>query len=102
MNVPRHLAEYARLYETDPRAAAIEWFRGAKYGLFLHYGLYTLLGRHEWVQYKERIPVAEYEKLAKLVRDSLNMNLIYAIARLKRGESKRGEASLTKNLPPLP
>ncbi len=38
------------------------------YGLFLHYGLYSLLGRHEWVQFRERIPVARYEKHARLLR----------------------------------
>jgi alpha-L-fucosidase len=46
------------------RHAARKAFAGQKYGLFLHYGLYSLLGRHEWVQEKERIPVAEYAKLA--------------------------------------
>jgi alpha-L-fucosidase len=29
----------------------------------MHYGLYSLLGRGEWVMLRERIPVAEYEKL---------------------------------------
>ncbi|MHC4983837.1 MAG: alpha-L-fucosidase [Planctomycetota bacterium] len=61
--VPSYLAEYEYLYRADPRAAAIEWFRNAGYGLFMHYGLYSLLGRHEWVQYREKIPVAEYAKL---------------------------------------
>jgi alpha-L-fucosidase len=50
-------------YATDPRAAALEWFDNARFGLFLHYGLYSLLGRHEWVQFREKIPVAEYAKL---------------------------------------
>ncbi len=63
-NVPSYLADYADLYATDPRKAAVEWFRNARYGLFLHYGLYSLLKRHEWVQLKELIPVAEYAKLA--------------------------------------
>jgi len=60
---PNYLKDYADLYAADPRGAAIEWFRGARYGLFLHYGLYSLLGRHEWVQLREKIPVAEYAKL---------------------------------------
>lgn len=34
------------------------------YGLFLHYGLYSLLERDAWLQFIEKIPVAEYEKLA--------------------------------------
>ena len=61
--VPSYLADYADLYAQDPRAAAVQWFRDAQYGLFLHFGLYSLLGRHEWVQLREKIYVAEYAKL---------------------------------------
>ncbi len=63
-SIPSYLADYADHYAQDPRAAAVEWFRDAKYGLFLHYGLYSLLGRHEWVQLREKIYVSEYAKLA--------------------------------------
>lgn len=62
-SVPSYLAPYAKLYAQNPRAAALQWFRDAKFGLFLHYGLYSLLKDHEWVQYRRRIPVAEYAKL---------------------------------------
>jgi alpha-L-fucosidase len=55
MNIPSYLKCQADTFKTDPRAAALEWFRDAKYGLFLHYGLCSLLGRHEWVQLKEKI-----------------------------------------------
>jgi len=41
------------------------WFQNARYGLFIHYGLYSLLGRGEWVMNKEQIPVGEYAKLAE-------------------------------------
>jgi len=60
---PSYLADYKRLYRQDARQAGLQWFRDARYGLFLHYGLYSIPGRHEWVQYRERIPVAEYAKL---------------------------------------
>ena len=63
MSAPSYLAAYGELYERDPRGAALQWFRDAKYGLFLHYGLYSLVGRHEWVQFREKIPVAEYAEL---------------------------------------
>ena len=53
-----------RTGQADPRAAAVEWFRNARYGLFLHYGLYSLLGRHEWVQFREKIYVSEYARLS--------------------------------------
>lgn len=48
---------------TNERHARLEWFRNAKFGLFMHYGLYSLLGRGEWVQLKEKIHVDDYEKL---------------------------------------
>lgn len=64
MSFPTYLRGYEKHYETNPRQAVRDWFKGARYGLFIHYGLYSLLERHEWVQLHERIPVAEYEKLA--------------------------------------
>ncbi|MFM8765574.1 MAG: alpha-L-fucosidase [Spartobacteria bacterium] len=39
------------------------WWRQAKFGLFIHYGLYSQLGKGEWVQFNEKLPLAEYEKL---------------------------------------
>ena len=42
----------------------IDWFQDAKFGMFIHWGLYSLLGRGEWVMHWEQIPVPEYEKLA--------------------------------------
>jgi alpha-L-fucosidase len=41
------------------------WFAEARYGLMLHYGLYSILGRGEWVQNREQIPAAEYASLAR-------------------------------------
>jgi alpha-L-fucosidase len=61
--VPGWLAGDPDAYAQDPRAAATAWMRQAKYGLFLHYGLYSLEGRHEWLQLREKIPVATYAKL---------------------------------------
>ncbi len=61
--VPPHLKAYSDLYALDPLAASRAWFREAKFGLFMHYGVYSLLGRGEWVQYHEQIPVKEYETL---------------------------------------
>ena len=60
----------------DPaREKRLEWFREAKYGLFIHWGLYAIpagewkgkrsLGLGEWIMNRSRIPVADYEGLAK-------------------------------------
>ena len=46
------------------RMRRLKWFREARFGMFIHWGLYAQLGRHEWVMNRERIPVKEYEKLA--------------------------------------
>ena len=60
-----YLKDYEEVYKSNPRRAAREWFADAKFGLFMHYGLYSLLGRGEWVMLRERIPVAEYVELQK-------------------------------------
>ena len=43
--VPPHLANFGAAYEADPRQAAIQWFKDAKYGLFVHYALASVLPR---------------------------------------------------------
>jgi alpha-L-fucosidase len=46
------------------RAERMRWWHAARFGMFVHWGLYSQLGRHEWVMNRERIPIPEYEKLA--------------------------------------
>jgi alpha-L-fucosidase len=62
-SVPNYLNEYSAEYLISPRKANLKWFTDAKYGMFIHYGLYAQLGRGEWVQLRDTIPVAEYAKL---------------------------------------
>jgi len=57
------------------KQARLAWFREAKYGLFIHWGLYAIPagqwqgarvpGIGEWIMFRARIPVPEYEKLAQ-------------------------------------
>jgi len=42
----------------------LAWWREARFGMFIHWGLYAIPGRGEWVQWNEQIPVEEYAKLA--------------------------------------
>lgn len=53
------------IVEISSRAAAVERFYNAQYGMFIHYGLYSILERNEWVQFNEKIPVDDYAKLAE-------------------------------------
>ena len=46
------------------RAQRMRWWHEARFGMFVHWGLYAQLQRHEWVMNRERIPVAEYEELS--------------------------------------
>ena len=60
---PAYLKGYEELYAENPRKAAVAWFADAKFGLFMHYGVYSLLGHGEWVMLREQIPVVEYQML---------------------------------------
>ena len=62
-HVPRYLTGYEAMWNESPHKANLEWFKNADFGLFIHYGLYSILGAGEWAQFHQRIPVAEYEKL---------------------------------------
>ncbi len=50
--------------EERDRARRMRWWHEARFGMFVHWGLYSQLERHEWVMNRERIPVKEYEELA--------------------------------------
>ena len=38
------------------------WFRHDRFGMFIHWGLYSMPARHEWVKTNEKIPEEKYEK----------------------------------------
>ncbi|HPA45752.1 MAG TPA: alpha-L-fucosidase [bacterium] len=42
----------------------LQWWQEARFGMFIHWGLYSLLGRGEWVFYQEHFGPEEYAKLA--------------------------------------
>ncbi|HUI56400.1 MAG TPA: alpha-L-fucosidase [Bryobacteraceae bacterium] len=54
------------------REARMKWWHEARFGMFIHWGLYSTLGRHEWAMEQEGIPVAEYEQQAKLFKPKPN------------------------------
>jgi alpha-L-fucosidase len=43
----------------------MDWFVQARYGMFIHYGLYSILGRGEWVMNRERLTRDEMQALAR-------------------------------------
>ena len=62
--LPAAFCQWAPLTKDANADARIQWWRDAKFGLFIHWGLYAIPGRGEWVQWEEQIPVNEYAKLA--------------------------------------
>ncbi|MGO1068854.1 alpha-L-fucosidase [Lysobacter sp. CA199] len=52
----------ARL-RADPEA--VRWFDEARFGMFIHWGVYSVPGRGEWVMNNEKIPIAQYERFAE-------------------------------------
>lgn len=60
---PKYLSGYENEYKQDPRAANLHWFKDAKFGMFIHYGLYSILGKGEWIQLYDTIPLHKYAAL---------------------------------------
>lgn len=46
----------------EARKERTKWFMEARFGMFIHWGLYAIPGRGEWVHSDEQIPKTEYEK----------------------------------------
>ncbi len=52
-------------YVTRKTAGDTEWFRLSRFGMFIHWGLYAMPARHEWIKTREMIPEAKYDKYFK-------------------------------------
>ncbi|MFA6134211.1 MAG: alpha-L-fucosidase [Phycisphaerae bacterium] len=61
-----------QLAQEKDRKRRMAWWFKAKYGMFVHWGLYSHLARGEWTMEREAIPAAEYELLAKQFRPKPN------------------------------
>ena len=48
---------------SEKNLEARKWFSDAKFGLFVHWGVYSILGDGEWVMNNQNISIEEYEKL---------------------------------------
>ncbi len=65
----------ASMVDEEQKQARLRWFHEAKYGLFINWGLYSIpagewkgqpvAGIGEWIMNRAKIPVREYEPLAK-------------------------------------
>ncbi|MED5621918.1 alpha-L-fucosidase [Ideonella sp. BN130291] len=46
-------------------AQDMAWWRDAKFGVFVHWGLYAIPAKGEWHMFNDKVPAAEYAKLAQ-------------------------------------
>jgi len=81
--------------DASDRERRMKWWHEARFGMFIHWGLYSVLGRHEWVMENEAIPVAEYEQLAK--RFQPRPNAAREWARLARQTGQKYMVMTTKH-----
>jgi alpha-L-fucosidase len=51
---------------SDLNDQARRWFEDAKFGLFIHWGVYSLVGKGEWVMDHDKLPISEYAKLTPI------------------------------------
>ena len=51
--------------QSATRAQRMAWWHQAKFGMFIHWGLYSVIGQHEWAKEVEGVPIPQYELLAK-------------------------------------
>ena len=52
----------AKTIDSNDRFA---WLEHAKFGLFIHWGLYSQVGKGEWHMNNQKVPIEEYSLLAK-------------------------------------
>lgn len=63
----------------------LSWFVHDRFGLFIHWGLYALPARHEWVKQREEISDEDYEKYFKFFDPDLYDPKIWADAAAQAG-----------------
>jgi alpha-L-fucosidase len=63
--LPPPAAQPSPSQQSATRAQRMAWWHQAKFGMFIHWGLYSVIGQHEWAKEVEGVPIPQYELLAK-------------------------------------
>jgi len=63
MTVSHHLFGQDDYKPSKENLQAREWFQDARFGMFIHWGVYSILGDGEWVMHNQNILKSDYEKL---------------------------------------
>ena len=49
-------------------AQGLKWFQEQRFGMFIHWGLYSILAKQEWIMHVEQIPVDHSAALYRAAR----------------------------------
>jgi alpha-L-fucosidase len=60
------------IMQEQTRAQRMKWWHAARFGMFIHFGVYSTIGRHEWVMEDEAWPIGPYTEHAKIFRPAAN------------------------------
>src|SRR5258708_18833091 len=71
-------APLARTKEAATRAQRMAWWHEAKFGMFIHWGPYSLFCQHEWALSVEGIPILHYGSLSKPFQHTPNTSREWA------------------------
>ena len=77
------------------REQRMQWWHAAKFGLFIHWGLYSARARHEWAMENEAIPIEEYMSLTKQFKPKPNAPRDFA--RLAKAAGQKYMVMTTKH-----
>ncbi len=83
------------LRQAATRAQRMQWWHQAKFGMFIHWGLYSVIGQHEWAKEQEGVPLLQYELLAKHFKPKPNAAREWA--RLARRAGQKYMVMTTKH-----
>jgi alpha-L-fucosidase len=65
-------ATAASTTQEQTRAQRMQWWHAARFGMFVHFGVYSTIERHEWVMEDEAIPIGQYTAHAATFRPKPN------------------------------
>lgn len=55
----------------EEKTERLSWWTDARFGMFIHWGLYAQAARHEWVKNRERISDEDYQKYFEIFNPDL-------------------------------
>ncbi|MGE9296694.1 MAG: alpha-L-fucosidase, partial [Puniceicoccales bacterium] len=79
LNLMEASQDYAEGYHAPVGSS---WFGEVRFGMFVHYGLYSIQGKGEWYMFHNKIPPSEYNRLAdEFTAEAFDADALVALAK---------------------